>query len=44
MVGYQNSWMSLHEDVDFFRDAVLYTAGSTGFSALLVEKDYFCLY
>jgi predicted nucleotidyltransferase component of viral defense system len=42
MVAYQNSWLTLHEDVDFFREAVLYTAGATGFSAALVEKDYFC--
>lgn len=41
MVTYQNSWTSLHEDVEFFREAVLYTAGATGFSAALVEKDYF---
>ena len=41
MVAYQNSWLALHEDVDFFREAGLYTAGTTGFSAALVEKDYF---
>ncbi len=42
MVAYQNSRISLHEDVDFFREAVLYTSGATGFSAALVQKDYFC--
>jgi predicted nucleotidyltransferase component of viral defense system len=33
---------SLHQDPEFFREAVLYTAGRTGLSAALVEKDYFC--
>lgn len=42
MVAYRNSPISLHEDVDLFREAVLYTAGATGFSVALVEKDYFC--
>lgn len=32
----------LHQDPDFFREAVLYTAGRTGLSAALVEKDYYC--
>jgi predicted nucleotidyltransferase component of viral defense system len=31
-----------HEDPDLFRDAVTFTAAKTGFSAVLVEKDYFC--
>lgn len=34
--------LSLHQDPEFFREAVLYTAGRTGLSAALVEKDYFC--
>lgn len=34
--------LSLHQDREFFREAVLYTAGRTGLSAALVEKDYFC--
>jgi predicted nucleotidyltransferase component of viral defense system len=32
----------LHEDTDFFRSALIYTAESTGFSPHLVEKDYYC--
>ena len=31
-----------HEDTPLFKEMVLYTAGETGFNALLVEKDYFC--
>jgi predicted nucleotidyltransferase component of viral defense system len=31
-----------HEDVDLFREAVNYTAAETGFTARLIEKDYFC--
>jgi predicted nucleotidyltransferase component of viral defense system len=31
-----------HEDRDMFREAVNFTAAETGFSARLVEKDYFC--
>jgi predicted nucleotidyltransferase component of viral defense system len=34
--------ISLHEDQAFFREAVLFTAGQTGFNATLIEKDYFC--
>ncbi len=32
----------LHEDPVLFREAVNYTAAETGFTARLVEKDYFC--
>ena len=32
----------LHEDRELFLAAVGYTAGSTGLTAELVEKDYFC--
>ncbi len=32
----------LHEDAALFREAVSYTVAETGFSARLVEKDYFC--
>ncbi len=42
MVAYQGSLISLHEDADFFREAVLFTAGRTGLNAALVEKDYYC--
>jgi hypothetical protein len=31
-----------HEDTDLFREAVSYTRSETGFSARLVEKDYYC--
>jgi predicted nucleotidyltransferase component of viral defense system len=34
--------ISVHEDQAFFREAVLFTAGQTGFNATLIEKDYFC--
>jgi predicted nucleotidyltransferase component of viral defense system len=32
----------LHEDPDWFREAVRFTAAQTGFAARLIEKDYFC--
>jgi len=31
-----------HEDAALFRDAVQFTAAQSGFTARLVEKDYFC--
>lgn len=31
----------LHEDAAYFREALGYTAAETGFSARLIEKDYF---
>jgi len=31
-----------HEDVDLFRDALFFTQTETGFSARLIEKDYYC--
>jgi len=31
-----------HEDTEEFRAALTYTRGLTGFSAELIEKDYFC--
>lgn len=36
-----NAWR-IHEDPDFFREAVRFTARQSGFSSRLVEKDYFC--
>jgi predicted nucleotidyltransferase component of viral defense system len=42
MAAYQNSLITLHEDIDFFREAVFYTAGRTELNAALVEKDYYC--
>ncbi len=32
----------LHEDADLFREAVRFTQSETGFTARLIEKDYFC--
>jgi len=34
--------ISIHEDQALFREAVLFTAGQSGFNATLIEKDYFC--
>jgi len=34
--------LNLHEDKALFREAVNFTASRTGFSARLIEKDYFC--
>ncbi len=31
-----------HEDADLFREALSYTQSESGFSARLVEKDYYC--
>ena len=31
-----------HEDADLFRAALFFTQSETGFSARLVEKDYYC--
>jgi len=31
-----------HEDLGRFRDALMFTASDTGFSARLIEKDYYC--
>jgi len=33
---------SYHEDADLFREALSYTQSETGFSARLIEKDYYC--
>lgn len=39
----RNSYqISVHEDSEFFREAILYTANTTGFTSELIEKDYFC--
>jgi predicted nucleotidyltransferase component of viral defense system len=37
-----NNVISFHEDHEFFREVVLFTAGQTGLNATLIEKDYFC--
>jgi predicted nucleotidyltransferase component of viral defense system len=34
--------LTLHQDADFFREAVRHTAARTGFVPRLIEKDYFC--
>lgn len=31
-----------HEKAELFRDSINFTAGETGFSTKLIEKDYFC--
>jgi predicted nucleotidyltransferase component of viral defense system len=36
------SFVPIHEDIDFFRAAVMFTEAETGFNARLIEKDYFC--
>ena len=33
---------NFHEDTDLFREALSFTQSETGFSARLVEKDYYC--
>jgi len=33
---------NMHEQADIFRESVNFTAGQSGFSAHLIEKDYFC--
>jgi predicted nucleotidyltransferase component of viral defense system len=34
--------LTLHQDTVLFREAIRYTAASTGFGARLIEKDYYC--
>ncbi|HZX13970.1 MAG TPA: nucleotidyl transferase AbiEii/AbiGii toxin family protein [Thermodesulfobacteriota bacterium] len=34
--------LDYHENADEFRDAINFTASETGFSAQLIEKDYYC--
>lgn len=34
--------IGIHDDPELFREAVRFTAVETGFSARLVEKDYYC--
>lgn len=42
MAPSRNEMIDLHEDRDFFRESVLFTAGQTGLNAALIEKDYYC--
>lgn len=37
-----NRFPNFHDDPDVFRESISFTAGQSGFSAILVEKDYFC--
>lgn len=34
--------ITVHEDVEFFREALRFTAAQSGFTGRLIEKDYFC--
>jgi len=34
--------ITVHKDGDFFREAIFYTANTTGLNSELVERDYFC--
>ena len=34
--------LDYHENADEFRDAINFTASETGFTAQLIEKDYYC--
>lgn len=34
--------LRLHEDVPLFREAIAFTAATTGFAGQVIEKDYFC--
>ena len=34
--------MAYHDDVELFRSAISFTQAETGFSARLIEKDYYC--
>jgi predicted nucleotidyltransferase component of viral defense system len=31
-----------YEEIDLFREALIFTASATGFSSRLIEKDYYC--
>ena len=42
MAKSETNMIVVHEDTDLFRESILHTARETGFSATLVEKDYFC--
>lgn len=42
MEPFRNKMITAHEDKDFFREAVLFTAGQTGLNTNLIEKDYYC--
>ena len=38
----RHEWKWYHDDLARFRDALTFTEAETGFSARLIEKDYFC--
>src|ERR1044071_768147 len=37
-----NKQFQYHENVELFREAINLTESNTGFSARLIEKDYYC--
>ena len=37
-----NEQWRYHEDTEPFREAISFTESNTGFSARLIEKDYYC--
>jgi hypothetical protein len=41
-MGWGETMFTLHQDTALFREAIRYTAASTGFGARLIEKDYYC--
>jgi predicted nucleotidyltransferase component of viral defense system len=42
MAAYDDQALHYHEDADRFRTALAFTESVTGFSARLIEKDYYC--
>ena len=42
MNNHEDALMTFHEDAALFRESVAYSAAETGFTARLIEKDYFC--
>lgn len=42
MSGNERQAVKVHEDIVLFREALSFTAAQTGFTAYLIEKDYFC--
>ncbi len=42
MSEHEPSAIRCHEDPEFFREAVNFTAAETAFGSRLIEKDYFC--
>jgi predicted nucleotidyltransferase component of viral defense system len=42
MAAHDDQVLHYHEDADLFRSALTFTESATGFSARLIEKDYYC--